>query len=114
MSDCLFCKIVNGEIPSTKIYEDERVLAFNDISPEAPSHVLVIPKKHYDSIMAVPSDEMDIVSHIHKAIKEIAKSLEIDRDGFRIVSNCGVDGGQTVGHIHYHVLGGRTLQWPPG
>lgn len=114
MSDCIFCKIANGEIPSNKVYEDEKVIAFNDINPEAPKHILLIPKKHYASIMEVPNEEMDIVAHVHKAIKEIAKTLEIDKSGFRIVSNCGVDGGQTVGHIHYHLLGGRSLNWPPG
>lgn len=114
MSDCIFCKIVNGEIPSKKVYEDDTVLAFEDINPQAPVHILVIPKEHIPSIKDINEDNLDIISHIHLVIKKLAKDKGIDKDGFRIVNNCGEKGGQTVGHLHYHLLGGRHLMWPPG
>lgn len=107
--DCLFCKIINNEVPSTKVFENEKVLAFNDINPLAPVHVLVIPKKHYTSIKDVPDSEMDIISEIHKAINHIAKEKRIDETGYRIINNCGKDANQVVGHIHYHILGGKKL-----
>lgn len=107
--DCIFCKIVRGEMPCSKVYEDNKVLAFNDIDPQAPVHILVIPKKHYDSILAIKDDEMDIVAHIHKIINKIAKEKGIDKTGFRIVNNCGEDANQVVKHIHYHILGGKKL-----
>lgn len=107
--DCIFCKIVRGEMPYSKVYEDDKVLAFNDIDPQAPVHVLVIPKKHYDSILDIKDDEMDIVAHIHKIINKIAKEKGIDKTGFRIVNNCGEDANQVVKHIHYHILGGKKL-----
>ena len=111
--DCLFCKIVKGDIPSKKIYEDDRVLAFYDIDPKAPVHFLVIPKDHIKNLLEVPSDRFDIVSHIFKVIQNIAVKLNLN-EGFRIVNNCGEHGGQTVDHLHFHVLGGRNLGWPPG
>ena len=107
--DCIFCKIVRGEMPCSKVYEDDKVLAFNDIDPQAPVHVLVIPKKHYESILDIKDDEMDIVAHIHKIINKIAKEKGIDKTGFRIVNNCGEDANQVVKHIHYHILGGKKL-----
>ena len=107
--DCIFCKIVRGEMPCSKVYEDDKVLAFNDIDPQAPVHVLVIPKKHYDSILDIKDDEMDIVAHIHKIINKTAKEKGIDKTGFRIVNNCGEDANQVVKHIHYHILGGKKL-----
>lgn len=107
--DCIFCKIVRGEMPCSKVYEDDKVLAFNDIDPQAPVHVLVIPKKHYDSILDIKDDEIDIVAHIHKIINKIAKEKGIDKTGFRIVNNCGEDANQVVKHIHYHILGGKKL-----
>lgn len=107
--DCIFCKIVRGEMPCSKVYEDDKVLAFNDIDPQTPVHVLVIPKKHYDSILDIKDDEMDIVAHIHKIINKIAKEKGIDKTGFRIVNNCGEDANQVVKHIHYHILGGKKL-----
>ena len=107
--DCIFCKIVRGEMPCSKVYEDDKVLAFNDIDPQAPVHVLVIPKKHYDSILDIKDDEMDIGAHIHKIINKIAKEKGIDKTGFRIVNNCGEDANQVVKHIHYHILGGKKL-----
>ena len=106
---CIFCKIINGEIPSSKVYEDEKILAFNDINPVAPYHILVIPKKHYDSVIDIPNEDMEIISDIHKAINKIAKEKGFDETGFRIINNCGTDGGQEVKHIHYHVLAGKKL-----
>ena len=106
MNDCIFCKIIKGEIPSKKIYEDEKVLAFYDISPEAPVHFLVIPKEHIVNA--------EVVSHIFVVINKIARELKINETGYRIVNNCGEQGGQTVGHMHFHVLGARDMKWPPG
>ena len=106
---CIFCKIINGEIPSNKVYEDDKVLAFNDINPVAPYHILVIPKKHYESIIDIPESEMDIIAHIHNVINNIAKDKGFDKAGFRIINNCGDDGCQEVKHIHYHILAGKKL-----
>ncbi len=111
--DCLFCKIVNGEIPSTKVYENDHVLAFRDISPQAPSHIVLIPKEHYTDILEIPSDS-GVMNEILSAIKEIAKIEGMEESGFRVVNNCKSDGGQTVFHVHFHILGKRQLQWPPG
>lgn len=112
--DCIFCKIINNEIPSNKIYEDDKVLAFHDISKEAPIHFLVIPKEHIESANEINSKNADIISHIFLVINKIVKDLGIAESGYRIVNNCGKDGGQTVNHIHFHVLGQRDLKWPPG
>lgn len=114
MDDCIFCKIVNGEIPSNKIFEDEKVYVFYDINPEAPTHFLVIPKEHIQSVNSLNENNIDIVSHIFKVINKLVVELGISKSGYRIVNNCGEDGGQTVNHMHFHVLGGRGLQWPPG
>lgn len=114
MQDCIFCKIIKGDIPSKKIYEDENVYAFYDISPEAPVHFLVIPKVHIESANEINENNSKIISHIYVAINKIVRELDIDSTGYRIVNNCGNDGGQTVQHIHFHVLGGRNLKWPPG
>ncbi|QUH26911.1 histidine triad nucleotide-binding protein [Serpentinicella alkaliphila] len=115
MSDCLFCKIVNKEIPATIVYEDNYVVAFNDISPQAPKHVLVIPKKHIASFdHLTEEDNKEIIPYVFTAINKIAKDLDISEEGYRVVNNCGKMGGQTVGHIHFHLLGGRQLMWPPG
>lgn len=114
MSDCIFCKIVKGEVPSKKVYEDDKVLAFEDINPQAPVHILVIPKEHIPSIKDVNEDNIDVIGHIHLVIKKLAEEKGIYQDGFRIVNNCGEKGGQTVGHLHYHLLGGRQMMWPPG
>ncbi|SHI70978.1 histidine triad nucleotide-binding protein [Lutispora thermophila] len=114
MENCIFCKIVKGEIPCNKVYEDDKVIAFNDINPEAPVHVLVVPKTHIKSIMDLSGDEHQLISHVFKVISEIAKDLKLSEKGFRIVNNIGEDGGQTVPHIHFHILGGRSMQWPPG
>lgn len=112
--DCLFCKIIKGEIPSTKVYEDELVYAFNDITPVAPVHVLIIPKEHISSAVEVEEKNSAVIGHIFAVANKISKDLGIDKSGFRIVNNCGEDGGQTVHHIHFHLLGGRNLTWPPG
>ena len=115
MADCIFCKIAQGEIPSTKVYEDDHVLAFRDLDPQAPEHVLVIPKKHIANVMAFGAEDGGLAAHIlTKAVPEIAHRLGIDASGFRLVTNTGADGGQTVGHLHFHILGGRSLTWPPG
>ena len=112
--DCIFCKIVAGEIPSNKVYEDDKILAFRDLSPEAPQHVLVIPKKHIASLAEAKEDDLELLGYIQIKISEIADILGIKESGFRVVANTGDEGGQTVHHIHYHVLGGRFMQWPPG
>ncbi|MBS5885995.1 MAG: histidine triad nucleotide-binding protein [Clostridium sp.] len=112
--ECIFCKIAEGEIPSKKLYEDEKVIAFHDISPEAPIHFLVIPKKHIKSVNELNEENANIISHIFLVINKLVKELNIAETGYRIVNNCGKDGGQTVDHMHFHVLGQRELKWPPG
>ena len=106
--DCLFCKIINGDIPSKKAYEDDKILAFHDIKPMAPVHVLVIPKEHICCVNAVNESNCDIVGYIFSKIPEIAKSLGL-KNGYRVVSNCGEDASQTVLHLHFHILGGAKL-----
>ncbi|MBQ3252274.1 MAG: histidine triad nucleotide-binding protein [Oscillospiraceae bacterium] len=108
MSDCLFCKIVAGDIPSTKVYEDETVLAFRDIAPQAPTHILVIPKAHIASVACIAPENSAVVAHIFEVIAKIAAQEGLD-GGYRVVSNCGADAGQTVHHLHFHILGGRQL-----
>ena len=113
--DCLFCKITGGEIPSKFIYEDESVVAFRDINPQAPQHILIVPRKHIESINAFEDDDKDLAAHILvDVIPKLAKDLKIAESGYRVVINTGKDGGQTVPHIHFHILGGRSMQWPPG
>lgn len=114
MSDCIFCKIVAGELPSKKVYEDEEVLAFEDISPAAPVHVLIIPKVHIASALHVAEEQLPLIGAIHRTAGQLARELGIAEKGFRLVNNCGNEGGQTVDHLHYHLLGGRHLGWPPG
>ena len=113
MEDCLFCKIANGTVPTEFLYEDDKVVAFRDIDPVAPVHVLIIPKKHFDSILTVPAGN-EIISHMHTVACKLAISLGIAQKGFRLVSNCGDEAGQSVKHLHYHLLGGRSMNWPPG
>ncbi len=113
MSDCLFCKIIAGEIPSTKVYEDEWVYAFLDIDPQAPFHAVFVPKCHIKSAAEIDNENSFYVSKIFEAISAVAKTENLE-DGFRVVNNCGVQGGQTVGHIHFHLLARRNLAWPPG
>lgn len=107
--DCIFCKIAAGEIPSTKVYEDEKVLAFKDINPLAPVHILVIPKTHIESAAAITSENSAVISYIFEVIAKIVKEQGIDKDGFRVVTNCGENGCQSVKHLHFHILGGRKL-----
>lgn len=108
MSDCIFCKIIKGDIPCTKVYEDDMTLAFKDISPKAPVHVIVVPKKHVANIIEASKDP-EIISSVAKAVAEVAKIMKVDESGFRTVANTGHDGGQTVDHFHMHVLGGRVF-----
>jgi histidine triad (HIT) family protein len=114
MDDCLFCKIAKGEVPCTKVYEDDKVLCFKDIVPGAPVHVLIVPKKHIPSLNEITEEDSELFSHAFMVIKKLAEELGVSESGYRVVSNCGEDGGQSVPHIHFHLLGGRALQWPPG
>lgn len=113
MADCLFCKIAAGEIPSNKVFEDDRVFAFRDIDPQAPTHVLVIPKQHITSAAEITAENSDIVGHIFTVIAKLSAELGLE-EGFRVVSNVGEQGGQSVPHLHFHILGGRDMTWPPG
>ena len=106
--DCIFCKIANGEIPSNKVYEDETVVAFHDIAPQTPVHVIVIPRQHIACAADITEENSAVIAHIFEVISKLAKELGLD-NGFRIINNCGADGGQTVGHIHFHILGGKKL-----
>ena len=108
--DCLFCKIINGEIPSKKVYEDDTVYAFYDISPMAPVHVLIIPKIHIASVNEVTEENSAVIAHIYEVAAKLAKELGIAEDGYRVVSNCGANAGQTVFHLHFHLLGGAKLR----
>ena len=118
--DCIFCKIANGEIPSTKVYEDDKMLAFRDLDPQAPVHILMIPKEHIASADDLTEENAQIVAHIFTVAKKIAAAeglticKELGVESYRIVNNCGEDGGQTVKHLHFHLLGGRSMAWPPG
>lgn len=109
MDNCLFCKIVNGDIPSKKVLENDRVLVFHDIQPAAPVHVLIIPKKHIASMNDVQAEDLELIGDIHKAAQEAAAELGIAKSGYRLINNCGQDGEQTVHHLHYHLLGGARL-----
>lgn len=111
--DCLFCKIIAGEIPSKKVYEDEYVYAFYDIDPQAPVHFLVVPKQHIASPAEITAENSVYVAKAYEAIAKLAQELKLEK-GYRVVANCGEEGGQTVGHLHFHVLTGRSLAWPPG
>ncbi|MFR2571002.1 MAG: histidine triad nucleotide-binding protein [Clostridia bacterium] len=109
MEDCIFCKIIKGEIPSKKVYEDEEILAFYDINPAAPIHILVIPKKHIKTHNDIKNEEIEIIAKIHKVINQIAEEKEFKDNGYRIIINCGKDGGQEVNHLHFHILAGKQL-----
>ena len=111
MKDCIFCKIIKGEIPSSKIYENEYVYAFNDITPKAKVHILVIPKIHIKDLNDISSDNVDYITNIMSSIKEIAKITNIHDTGYRVISNVGNDGGQEVYHLHFHILGGEKLNF---
>ena len=112
MSDCLFCKIIAGKIPSNKVYEDDLCYAFYDIDPQAPTHFLVIPKTHIQSVSAVTEENAPVVGHIFAVIAKLAKELGLE--SYRVVSNIGAQAGQSVFHLHFHVLSGRDMTWPPG
>ncbi|MDD3269802.1 MAG: histidine triad nucleotide-binding protein [Syntrophomonadaceae bacterium] len=112
--DCLFCKIAAGQIPAVIVYEDEKIIAINDINPAAPVHVLLIPKEHIASLADINEQHSPLLAHIQLIASKLAKDLKITEQGYRLVNNCGIWGGQTVLHLHYHLLGGRELSWPPG
>jgi histidine triad (HIT) family protein len=114
MNDCLFCKIRDGEIPAEIVYQDDHVLAFNDVNPQAPVHVLIIPKKHISTVNELSDEDNVTMGKLYQAAKTIAASNEIEEDGYRLVVNCNAMAGQTVFHIHLHLLGGRRMVWPPG
>ena len=114
MENCLFCKIIAGEIPSTKVYEDELIYAFNDIEPQAPHHIIIVPKVHIASTNDITADNSKYVARIFEVIPKIANEFGFAEDGYRVVNNCGKNGGQTVGHIHFHLTGGREFGWPAG
>lgn len=109
MEDCLFCKIIKGEIPSTKVYEDEDILAFEDINPAAPIHTLVIPKKHITSLAHMEKEDEEIIGKIYSVINKIAEEKGVKEKGYRVIVNCGKDGGQEVMHLHFHLLAGKEL-----
>ena len=111
MDNCIFCKIINREIPSDIVFEDDKILAFKDVNPIAPVHVLIVPKEHIESAMALTDENSLVVAHIFNKASEIAEKMGVAESGFRIVNNCGKDGGQTVMHLHFHLIGGKTLPW---
>ncbi|UCG77967.1 MAG: histidine triad nucleotide-binding protein [Nitrospirota bacterium] len=112
--DCIFCKIVDGQIPAKIVYEDDKAIAFEDVNPQAPVHVLIIPRKHISTILDIEEEDKGLIGHMYSVGNEIAKRKNIDSRGFRSVMNCNEDGGQAVFHLHLHILGGRSMQWPPG
>jgi histidine triad (HIT) family protein len=113
-TDCIFCKIIAGAVPSTKIYEDDLACAFEDSNPKAPKHVLVMPREHLDSLNDAAAGDQPLLGHLLRLTSKIANQLSIAESGYRIVINTGPDGGQSVEHLHLHLLGGRPLAWPPG
>ncbi len=113
MTDCLFCKIVKGEIPSDRVHEDDDVIAFRDIAPKAPTHVLVIPRRHISDAHALTDADGDILGKLFAAARRVADEAGLE-NGYRVVTNIGPESGQTVFHLHFHVLGGRPMSWPPG
>lgn len=114
MDNCIFCKIINKEVPSKIVYEDEKVLAFDDINPKAPIHILLISKEHFGTLNEIPEEKKDILSHLLLKARQIAQEKGIAENGYRIVLNTERDSGQEVFHIHFHLLGGRQMKWPPG
>ena len=114
MNECLFCKMVSGVIPCDKVHENEHVLAFRDIDPKAPTHILIIPKKHITTLNEINKSDQDLLGELLLTAKKIAKDEGINTSGYRTVFNCNSDGGQTIFHIHMHLLGGRPMAWPPG
>ncbi len=114
MTDCLFCRIIKKDIPSKIIYQDDRIFAFEDINPQAPTHILIIPKQHFASLKEAPAESQELLGHILIQAREIARELGLQESGYRLVLNTGRDSGQEVFHIHFHLLGGRSMSWPPG
>jgi histidine triad (HIT) family protein len=114
MSDCLFCKIIEGSIPSETVFEDDLCLAFKDINPAAPVHLLIIPKEHISTLNDISKNNQAVVGHIYSVAAQLADKFGLAEGGYRVVANCNADAGQTVFHIHFHLLGGRQLGWPPG
>lgn len=114
MENCLFCKIIKGEIPSVKVYEDDMVYAFNDIEPQAPYHIIIVPKVHIASANEITEENSQYIAHIYEVISRLAKELGFAENGYRVINNCGADGGQTVNHIHFHLTAGRQFMWPAG
>lgn len=113
-ADCIFCKIATGEIPTEKVYEDDQALAFRDLHPQAPTHILIIPKEHLESLNDASQSDEKLLGHLMRLAPKIANQLDIAESGYRVVANTGADGGQSVFHLHVHLLGGRPLTWPPG
>jgi histidine triad (HIT) family protein len=112
--DCIFCKIVDGQIPSRMVFEDERIVAFEDVSPQAPVHVLIVPRKHISTSLDISDDDNELIGYMFQAAARVARDRGIAERGYRMVMNCNAEAGQTVFHIHLHVLGGRAMGWPPG
>ena len=113
-TDCIFCKISTGEIPATIRYEDDQLIAFEDIDPQAPQHLLIVPRKHIRTTLDLTTADNQLIGHVYQVAGKLAHDLGFAEDGFRIVNNCNEGGGQAVWHIHFHLLGGRDLTWPPG
>lgn len=113
MSDCIFCKIVSGGVPADIVYQDEQTVAFKDVQPQAPEHYLIVPRKHFSGLNDM-SDEQQLLGRLFQVAIQLAKDFQLDSKGYRLVANCGSDGGQTVDHVHIHLLGGRNMTWPPG
>lgn len=114
MQSCVFCRICEKQLPSAIVYEDDRVVAFKDINPQAPVHLLVVPRKHIPRVTDLEEADADLMLHVFHVVRQLAQDSNISGNGFRIVMNCGDDGGQTVAHLHVHLLGGRQMRWPPG
>ena len=114
MSDCLFCNINKGDIPAEKVYDNDEVFAIKDINPQAPIHFLIIPKKHFSTVLEIQEEDHELIGSIYSIANWLAKDNGLDQTGFRVVVNCGAEAGQSVFHIHYHLLGGRFFKWPPG
>ncbi len=114
MADCIFCQIANHDIASTVVYEDDEIIAFEDIDPQAPVHILIVPKRHINTLMELKENEMETVQQLFLVAQQVALLKQIEYSGFRVVINCNSNGGQTVYHLHAHLLGGRKMSWPPG
>ncbi|MFW5979794.1 MAG: histidine triad nucleotide-binding protein [Halanaerobiales bacterium] len=114
MNECLFCNITAGETDTELLYKDDKIAVFEDINPQAPVHLLLVPHKHLSSLRELNENHKELIGHIYLVANKLAEEKDIAESGYRIVSNCGKEGGQTVSHIHFHLLGGRQMQWPPG